>query len=788
MAAHFLRVDLARATSQFRPITITPGAPLLDRPGEQTHFKVLRKWLGDLVAEPRWSSRGVSYFIRTSDDRRLVDVACTPVSEHDWKRRAMQAELEKLRTLLSRLKPEADEALLAAAVRKCFEDLRTGAERGHREDVFFRYRDPAGAQRLVWAWGYARKEASPGAPQICPKCTLLFLRANDKPLVCPGCQWKPVARRLPTRALAIAALLLLAVGLGTWWSGWRPWNNLLAQAPANNPAGDIPESAPPPSATDQPSDAPALPAVTDQGLPPAEENAPPAANTEAPADPTQTASSSPDSGIPPADKLAEDANKSPAGSMTQTPSGPAALGNNDALDPTSAGGATPAEAATGALADTGNHGDRGEAGSHPLAGAGSTSGNGGSGTGGSGSGGRSPAAYSSGLSGGSAAPTRGGSAGAPLGGSAVTGRGALAAGHGIGTHAPVGAVGGVGGIASRTGRTTTVHGRTGPRGTAVHPAVGVGGPVAAVPVTSVGTAGTHTVGPIAFGGTFDHPYAIANPAYGPGVYSPGVYSPGYGPGIYAPGVHGPGTVVGGLGYGSVPAGVVRGPGWIGTRDWVTHPAGVVTDPVVAGPVVTTPAVTTPIATTPIATTPIATTPIVTTPVAGTPYITHPVASAGGTVAPVPVTAAPVPVATAPIVGTTTPLVDSTVGVNTIGAAPLGTAGENWFENVEAVHAEQAANGVQLELSVRGQSAAGNLEYRVIGPGDRTDIGWLAARQLGTQTDVVLLSPKLVPQAGDAVYRLVIEARSTATGQILDYPFAFRLVLGVKPEATANPTR
>ena len=51
-------VDLSEDARDYRHTALEPGLPLLDR--QHVNFQILRKWLGDYVAEPEWRNQDTS--------------------------------------------------------------------------------------------------------------------------------------------------------------------------------------------------------------------------------------------------------------------------------------------------------------------------------------------------------------------------------------------------------------------------------------------------------------------------------------------------------------------------------------------------------------------------------------------------------------------------------------------------------------------------------------------------------------------------------------------------------
>ena len=80
MATPLFCLDLSEDARDYRHTALEPGLPLLDRQG--VNYAILKKWLGDYVAEPEWRSQDVAAFFLVDDARgRLEDTDCQPVSK-----------------------------------------------------------------------------------------------------------------------------------------------------------------------------------------------------------------------------------------------------------------------------------------------------------------------------------------------------------------------------------------------------------------------------------------------------------------------------------------------------------------------------------------------------------------------------------------------------------------------------------------------------------------------------------------------------------------------------------
>jgi hypothetical protein len=215
MAVPFLSVNLRTPACDFEPLMLAPDHPMLDLPAGQASCRILRKWLGDLVAEPCWTSTGVVYFLPTDDASGGIASRPQCILPRDLRSGPIRDQYLKLWQLLSRVQPEPGETELLSAVCRSFESPDRATRMGQLGDCLFKYRDGHKRWRLVWAWGYRRKAGQFGPASLCPRCSLLTARSTGEALRCPACGWRPRSRLLTAAALAA---LLLGIGLGLWAS------------------------------------------------------------------------------------------------------------------------------------------------------------------------------------------------------------------------------------------------------------------------------------------------------------------------------------------------------------------------------------------------------------------------------------------------------------------------------------------------------------------------------------------------------------------------------------------
>ncbi len=224
MAQRFVRIDLSGAESDFRPVAIEPGLPLLDRVGG--NGRIVSRWLGRLVAMPHWQGESVGFLVQDDQAGRLEEVYCQPATREDLQE-FLADEMQILQRRMDAIRPASpSEEELAAALRRSFDELTQDPLRTDLDDYFFRYRDANGRWRLVWCWGYQRVDQEAAPAVICsdPDCSLLFLRRAHGRHKCPACQAllaaQPPRPKPWKRWAALALLVLLLLGGLTWW--WAP--------------------------------------------------------------------------------------------------------------------------------------------------------------------------------------------------------------------------------------------------------------------------------------------------------------------------------------------------------------------------------------------------------------------------------------------------------------------------------------------------------------------------------------------------------------------------------------
>ncbi|HEV7283119.1 MAG TPA: hypothetical protein VGN57_23130 [Pirellulaceae bacterium] len=212
MDSKALRVDLSPKSEDFEPVAIEPGVPLIDRAGSSE--RIVRSWFGRLAAQPLNAGDFVEFHV--CDDaghRRQVDLHV--LEADDLKRNpSLQADFDAMQKIASEASPKnaTEQAIKSVLVKRIASAAEPGAH-SRRSGQFFKYRD-RDVWRLVWCWGFQRRDAAPLPSVRCSTCSGLFVKRTDS-TKCPLCS-RDYARPAPTRkkrSLLVPALLALAVPL-----------------------------------------------------------------------------------------------------------------------------------------------------------------------------------------------------------------------------------------------------------------------------------------------------------------------------------------------------------------------------------------------------------------------------------------------------------------------------------------------------------------------------------------------------------------------------------------------
>ncbi|MBN2129458.1 MAG: hypothetical protein JW741_08170, partial [Sedimentisphaerales bacterium] len=223
MAKRFVRVDLSDGARDFLPIAVEPGVAVLDE--SNAHARILLRWLGGIAAEPVWQGDSVSFFVRDDYGGRLEEAICQPVIAAELTG-TLQEDFAAFRDRIEKARPEtATERALHKCVQRWLKELLEDPDRTDHDCYFFRYRDASGCWRLVWCWGFQRRDREPAPAVICtdPECNLLFVRRPNRSHRCPSCEAAlPLrsggkSRRRGLAAAMAAVLLIVAAGFGWWW-------------------------------------------------------------------------------------------------------------------------------------------------------------------------------------------------------------------------------------------------------------------------------------------------------------------------------------------------------------------------------------------------------------------------------------------------------------------------------------------------------------------------------------------------------------------------------------------
>lgn len=160
MAEPLFYVDLSEDARDYRHTALEPGLPLLDREG--MNFAILRKWLGEYIAEPEWRNENVVGFYMTDEERgRLEDVDCQPATRGELQKQ-FAADLDTLRAKLKKIRPESStEEMVLRIVRKSFAEQTNDLESSDYDSYFFKCRAGKEDWQLRWCVGYQRADLEP---------------------------------------------------------------------------------------------------------------------------------------------------------------------------------------------------------------------------------------------------------------------------------------------------------------------------------------------------------------------------------------------------------------------------------------------------------------------------------------------------------------------------------------------------------------------------------------------------------------------------------------------------
>jgi len=230
MTSRLFRVDMSEGARDFAAVATEPGLAMLDSAG--ANYGLLRRWMGSLAAEPELQSPElVSFYVREAERGRLESLTVQPATIKDL-RGPLKAELDQIDAAIRKAKPEsANEKLLHKIVAKTFKEQTAELEKSDYDCYFFKYRQPGSPWRLVWCWGYQRRDHEPSRGVICTNrdCHRLFAHRPKTKRRCPHCQTIAVRKR-PAPVVGVwpllLTLLILAALLGILALAkpdWLPW-------------------------------------------------------------------------------------------------------------------------------------------------------------------------------------------------------------------------------------------------------------------------------------------------------------------------------------------------------------------------------------------------------------------------------------------------------------------------------------------------------------------------------------------------------------------------------------
>ncbi|MCA9269153.1 MAG: hypothetical protein KDA41_11815, partial [Planctomycetales bacterium] len=217
MTQRLFKVDLSDEARDFQATATEPGLAMLDR--NNANYMILRRWLGEFVAEPEWVGQDVHFYLRLEDRGRPEQAHCVPCSKADLLG-PLQPQLEELDQKLRKAKTEtANEQLLQRIIRKQFADHTRDYDASDFACHFFKCRVGGEPWRLVWCWGYQRTDLEPAKAIICgnDQCEALYTKRPKQKARCPVCASTARRGRKPApplwlRISQLALLLLLLLG------------------------------------------------------------------------------------------------------------------------------------------------------------------------------------------------------------------------------------------------------------------------------------------------------------------------------------------------------------------------------------------------------------------------------------------------------------------------------------------------------------------------------------------------------------------------------------------------
>ena len=213
MATPIFRVDLSKTARDFQPTATEPGLAMLDRQG--VNYAILKRWFGELIAEPQWEGEDTICFFVRDAERRLEQVDVRPTTKADLEG-ALSEQLQAIRSKIKKIKPESStEMLLHRVIKQAFTNITNDLAAGDHDSYFFKYRSPDGTWHLVWCWGYHRSDTQLAPAQICstPDCGHLYVRRPKQKALCPLCNTASrrsggLLARVPAWLLLLLLLLL----------------------------------------------------------------------------------------------------------------------------------------------------------------------------------------------------------------------------------------------------------------------------------------------------------------------------------------------------------------------------------------------------------------------------------------------------------------------------------------------------------------------------------------------------------------------------------------------------
>ncbi len=217
MTTPLFYIDLSEDARDYRHTALEPGLPLLDRQG--VNFQILRKWLGDYVAEPEWRNTNVCAFYMAEEERgRLENVDCNTVTQAELEKQ-FAPDLDAIRNKIKKVKAESStESMVLRILKKTIAEQTNDLANSDFDSYFFKCRAGDESWRLVWCCGFQRGDLEPLRARVwhTPDGDFLGVRPPDGGKAKKRKRKGPLAILLSPSVLLLLLLLIGGFAYATW--------------------------------------------------------------------------------------------------------------------------------------------------------------------------------------------------------------------------------------------------------------------------------------------------------------------------------------------------------------------------------------------------------------------------------------------------------------------------------------------------------------------------------------------------------------------------------------------